>query len=703
MNHAVFASCAKGLEYLLENELAALGLKITRVGPQGVYGEGSLAVLYKLCLWSRIANRIQLLLFSGEVLNEEDLYKTSFNFPWQTVFTQDKTLAIEFHGSSAAIRNTMFGAQVVKDAIVDYFRKLTGERPAIDRENPEIRIHVHLKNDRVQLSFDLTGYSLHQRGYRTEAGEAPLKETLAAAMLMRAKWPELAEQGYAFQDPMCGSGTLVIEAAMMAALVAPGLMREDQAFIHWVSHDPVLWDKTRTDALSCVQPPLGKIRGSDKDPYLIKKAIANATRAGVLSMLDFQVEALKDCRPVAKKGLLLCNPPYGQRLDEEQSLMPLYQEFGRIGHDYFEGWEGLFLTSNPLLAKATGLRSSKQYTLYNGALPCKLYCLEFSSANKLKTTETKPLSDAAMMVFNRLQKNKKNLAKWAEKNTISCYRVYDADLPEYAWAIDIYHDHAVLQEYAPPASIPAEKAEMRGLDLIAAVPAALNLAKDKLVIKQRKKQKGKEQYEKLTEKKAMLPVTEGEARLFVNLHDYIDTGLFLDHRLLRRKLGTFLPGTRFLNLFCYTATASVHAALAGALTTNIDLSNTYLDWARKNFELNSLETRKHQFIQADCIVWLRQAKAQFDVILLDPPSFSNSKRMSSDLDVQRDHVALITTAMSLLATGGELYFSTNLRKFKLDEVLNSKFSIKDISASTIDLDFKRNPRIHQCFILSHFD
>lgn len=700
MNHAVFVSCAKGLEYLLKDELSELGLHVTQISPLGVYGEGSLTVLYQLCLWSRIANRVQLLLFSGDAHNEQTLYQLCLNFPWQTVFTPDKTFAVEFHGNSQAFRNTMFGAQVVKDAVVDHFRKITGVRPSVDKENPMIRLFAYLKDEQVQVRFDLTGYSLHQRGYRKQKGQAPLKETLAAALLMRAKWPYYAKEGYAFQDPCCGSGTLVIEAAMMAAQIAPGLIRSDQSVHHWVMHQPSLWEKTRAFALSQVKPPQVLICGTDKDPALIEMAIANAERAGVLPLISFVKTELKDVRPMAAKGLLLTNPPYGERLGDSKALVPFYQELGRIAHDYFQGWLAAFLTSDPILAKATGLRSPKQYTFYNGTLACKLYCLSLSEENRLKTTSDTP-SAGVLMLINRLKKNKKNLAAWVKKNNISCYRIYDADLPEYAYAIDLYNDYAVLQEYAAPSSIPEKKAEERSLEVIQAVPAAFDLPLDHIVIKARKRQRGTSQYEKVGQKKEYLTVSEGCVKLLVNLHDYIDTGLFLDHRLLRQQLATLLPRTRFLNLFCYTGAASVHAARAGAYTTNVDLSNTYLKWAEDNFKINGLSIKDHQFIQADCFDWLKHTKLKFDVILLDPPTFSNSKRMHTSLDIQRDHQALIHAAMRLLAKGGYLYFSTNLRRFQLDLSLKDKYTIKDITAKTIDLDFKRNTRIHQCFIIEH--
>ncbi|HHF7344716.1 TPA: bifunctional 23S rRNA (guanine(2069)-N(7))-methyltransferase RlmK/23S rRNA (guanine(2445)-N(2))-methyltransferase RlmL [Legionella feeleii] len=703
MNYSLFISCPKGLEYLLEEEVKALGLRITRVSPQGVYGEADLAVIYQLCLWSRLANRVQLLLFSGQAHNEQTLYQLCNQFPWQTVFSADKTLAIEFHGSSTHIRNSMFGAQVVKDGIVDHFRQFKGMRPSIDREKAQIRLHAHLKHDIVTVSFDLTGYSLHQRGYRTQAGEAPLKENIAAAMLIRAKWPQLAANGYALHDPFCGAGTVVIEAAMMAGHIAPGLLRHDQSLIYWAQHQPSLWEKMRAHALQQVKPIKVKLKGTDNNPRLITAAKANAERAGVLPLVEFDVQAVKDCQPSNDQGLLICNPPYGERLGEATHLVPLYQQLGSTIHTHYQGWQAAVLTSNPMLAKALGLRASKQYTLFNGALECKLYCFVLDAKNQLKSSEEGSLSSGAQMLANRLAKNFQHLQKWVKRNQISCYRIYDADLPEYAYAIDIYNDYAVLQEYAAPASIAAHKIEKRSLEVIQVVPRALGIATDKLVVKQRKQQKGSNQYQKMNQTQRTMTVQEGRARLNVNLYDYLDTGLFLDHRLLRMRFAQLAPGTRFLNCFCYTASASVHAALAGALTTNVDLSRTYLSWAEENFKLNHLDLSKQQFIHFDCMEWLKLTRDRFDVIFLDPPSFSNSKRMTTTLDIQRDHQDLIDAAMSLLNPGGSLYFSTNLRQFKLAPQVNEKYKVADISAETIDLDFKRNKRIHQCFLITRGD
>ncbi len=697
MNYSLFVSCPKGLEYLLEEELKTLGLQVSRVSPQGVYGEASQTVLYQLCLWSRIANRIQLILFSGHASNEQTLVSLCQNFPWQTVFSSDKTIAVEFHGMSEKIRNTMYGAQLVKDGIVDHFRQLNKVRPTVNKENPQIVIHAYLKNDELTVSFDLTGYSLHQRGYRDKTGAAPLKENVAAALLMRAKWPALAAKNYAFHDPFCGSGTLVIEAAMIAAHIAPGILRQDQSLNYWVQHQQSLWEKLRHQALAEVKPLKIKLTGSDNNKKLIDIAFKNAERAGVLPLVDFAVHAVEHSRPSSSNGLVACNPPYGERLGETTQLVPVYQQLGAVLYEHFQGWKAAVLTSNPLLAKAVGLRAEKQYTIYNGALECKLYCIDVNEKNELKGASSAHLSSHAEMLVNRLKKNYSHLNKWARKNAICCYRVYDADLPEYAFAIDIYNDYAVLQEYKAPANIAAHKVEKRSLEVIQALPLALDIEPGKIVVKQRQQQKGSSQYQKLNQTQKTMIVQEGQAKFKVNLYDYLDTGLFLDHRLMRLRFADLKPGTRFLNCFCYTATASVHAAIAGALTTNVDLSKTYLSWAEDNFKLNELDLSRHQFVHYDCFEWLKICRDTFDVIFLDPPSFSNSKRMTQTLDIQRDHVPLIDAAMKLLKPEGVLYFSTNFRQFKLSPLLEQRYQVKNITAQTIDVDFKRSKRIHQCY------
>jgi 23S rRNA (guanine2445-N2)-methyltransferase / 23S rRNA (guanine2069-N7)-methyltransferase len=708
MLFSLFISCPKGLEYLLEDEVRDIGLNVTQVSPEGVYGKADLAIIYSLCLWSRIANRVQVILFKGNASNKDNLYNTCYEYDWQSQFNCNKTIAVEFHGESLELRNSMFAAQVVKDAIVDKFRKINNERPMVTKDNPNIRIHAHLKRDVITVSLDVTGYSLHARGYKVMTGAATIKENIAAAMLVRAKWPDAILNNQTLYDPFCGTGTIVIEAAMMAANIAPGLYRGDKSFKHWLAHNDTLWNSIRLNAISKIKSPNGSIKlyGSDIDEMAIEAAKQNAASARVSSWIEWRVLDFTKFGDTSnlniQNGIIVSNPPYGERLGSQTQLIPLYQSVGKVLKDSFKGFKAFILNSDSLLAKAIGLKAFNQYTLYNGPLACKLYCFAINDDNQLKqfNNNSANLTNSDMFA-NRLKKNYQHLQKWAKRNNISCYRVYDADLPEYAFAIDIYNDYVVLQEYTKPAEIPDNIAQKRYLDVVEIAPIVLNIKPENVVIKHRAKQKGNLQYKKLSSKNDFIQTTEGTVKLNVNLHDYLDTGVFLDHRLLRLKFSELKPGTKFLNCFCYTATASLHAAMSGAITTNVDMSYTYLDWGKSNFKLNSIDTEKHQFIQADCLKWLKTSTDKFDVIFLDPPSFSNSKRMDDTLDIQRDHTSLIETTMQLLKPDGLLYFSTNFRHFKLSPVIQDNYSVQDITKSTIDLDFKRDQKIHQCFLIAN--
>ncbi|WP_455234642.1 bifunctional 23S rRNA (guanine(2069)-N(7))-methyltransferase RlmK/23S rRNA (guanine(2445)-N(2))-methyltransferase RlmL [Thiogranum longum] len=314
-----------------------------------------------------------------------------------------------------------------------------------------------------------------------------------------------------------------------------------------------------------------------------------------------------------------------------------------------------------------------------------------------------PVSDGAQMFANRLKKNLKRLDPWLKREDIHCYRLYDADIPEYAMAVDVYQGKQRwihVQEYQAPRSVDPNKAQQRLQQALDVIPETLAIGPAQLFCKVRRQQKGSAQYEKLATAGTFHEVMEGGNRFLVNFTDYLDTGLFLDHRLTRAMLRELAAGKRFLNLFAYTGSATVYAASGGAAaTTTVDMSRTYLDWARRNMELNGFTGKQHQFIQADCLEWLNATSAGscYELIFLDPPSFSTSKRMRATLDIQRDHVTLIRSAVKLLTTDGLLVFSNNLRRFKMDHEALHDLWIENISRVTLPKDFERNPKIHNCW------
>lgn len=730
------------METLLAEELQALGIKQVKPTLAGVAFEGDLETAYRACLWSRTANRILLVLSSFEVKTQDDLYYGVKRINWFEHLQPEGSFAVSFSAkNSPVINNTHFGALKVKDAIVDQMRAKFQKRPSINTEQPDIRISVYLQGTMAQLSLDLSGESLHRRGYRDINIKAPIKENLAAAMLLRSGWPEIARQHGSLIDPMCGSGTLLLEGAMIAADYAPGLLRDYFGFVGWKKHDAECWQKLRMEAEQRRTAGLEKlpvIVGFDQNRHTINAALTHIANAGLQHKIHVERRDIGDARPAEswKPGLVICNPPYGERLGDEQETAELYKRFGDTLKAHFIGWKAAMIISNPELGFRLGIRSQKPITLFNGALECKLlrFTVEESAffTPKAKTQEErlsqiteaskKQLAGAsadlstdrdvelgAASFANRLKKNLKKLSRWARQNKISCYRVYDADLPEYAVAVDIYQGEQTwvnVQEYEPPKTIDQRKADQRLAGVLIEIPHVLQISPDQVFLKIRRKQKSTDQYEKHGDSGVFHVVEEGGCKLLANFEDYLDTGLFLDHRPIRLMIQRQARGKRFLNLFAYTGSATVHAAVGGARsTTTVDMSNTYLNWAKKNMQLNNIQG-EHEFIQADCLDWLaaeaRQPYSrQYDLIFLDPPTFSNSKRMDGVFDVQNDHVSLIKNAASLLAPDGILYFSTNFRRFKLDNSALSGLIVEDITADTISEDFARNPKIHYCWKIRH--
>lgn len=702
----LFASTPKGMEQLLADEIKQFGGFHMKPVRAGVEFAGTLETAYKLCLWSRIANRILLPLPSFEAKTPEALYDGIQKTDWSQHMSPEGTMAVDFNISRSKINHSHYAALKVKDAIVDQFRDTFDLRPSIDTEFPDLRINCYLSKNICRLSLDLSGDSLHRRGYRLEGGGAPLKENLAAAILTLANWPEMSRHGGSLLDPMCGSGTFLIEGAMIAADIAPGLLRTHFGFKYWKKHDPILWASLLDNALQRRDAGLEKlppIQGYDIDGKMISIARANVERAGLTDYIKISPSDISKVTPNAlPAGLVVCNPPYGERLGGSKDLALLYRQLGSTLNKSFPDWHSAIFTGLPKMASHTGLYPESKHTLFNGTLQCSLLCYGTRSSELNDALEGE--SEGAPMLANRLRKNLKRLSRWARREEVSCYRLYDADLPEYSLAIDLYQGEELwvhVQEYQAPATIDPTKAAQRLRDALHAIKEVLEIDNNQLFLKQRRRQKGTTQYERYDQRGEFHTVTDGPVKCLVNLSDYLDTGLFLDHRITRQLLAQQSRGKRFLNLFAYTGVATLHAAIGGASETlTVDMSNTYLDWAQRNMSLNGFDGKQHGFIHANCLEWIKQQGEQgrkFDLIFLDPPSFSNSKRMENSFDILRDHVSLLKETSQLLSDNGVLIFSNNHRKFKMDREALNELEIVDITASTIPEDFKRNSKIHNCW------
>ncbi|MCI5762935.1 MAG: bifunctional 23S rRNA (guanine(2069)-N(7))-methyltransferase RlmK/23S rRNA (guanine(2445)-N(2))-methyltransferase RlmL [Actinobacillus porcinus] len=713
---ALFATTSRGFEELLKVELTELGATECKVAQGGVHFLADDETQYRVLMWSRLASRVLLPLIETKIYSDLDLYGAVVSYHWLAQFDEKVHFFVDFNGTNREIRHSQFGAMRVKDGIVDYFERQGLPRPSVDKDNPDVRIHAYLNRETLIISLDLSGEALHFRGYREDTGAAPLRETLAAAIVLRSGW----QQGTPLVDPMCGSGTLLIEAAQMEAKIAPQLHRMHWGFDFWKGHNQAAWDKVKADAVEMAETEFNKnpqphFYGFDLDHRVLQKAQRNAKNAGVAHLIQFKqgdVAALKNPVKTGEKGTLVCNPPYGERLGTTPALIALYSVFGQRIKQQFGGWNASIFSSEEGLLDCLRMRSFRQFKAKNGPLDCiqKNYQIsdrtltQNSQESAVENLAFSPSANVAVDFANRLQKNSKKIEKWAKQQGIDAYRLYDADLPEYNLAVDRYGDHIVVQEYAAPKNIDENKARQRLLDAVTATLSVTGVEINKLILKVRQKQKGTNQYEKLANKGEYFYVNEYGAKLWVNLTDYLDTGLFLDHRLTRKMVGEMAKGKDFLNLFAYTGSATVHAALGGAKsTTTVDMSNTYLNWAEQNLILNDVDGKQHKLIQADCLQWLERCDRQFDFIFVDPPTFSNSKRMEDSWDVQRDHIKLMKNLKRILRQDGTIIFSNNKRGFKMDFDGLSELGLSavEISAKTLPLDFERNKQIHNCWIIKN--
>lgn len=702
----LIASCAAGLELLVAEEIESFGGQDIESAKGLVTWRGDLEAAYRTCLWSRFASRIFLTIAEFPAHDEDALYEGALAVNWEAHMDIKNTFAVDCSLNRSNITHSRFAALRVKDALVDQFRDKYDDRPSVDIARPDIRIRLYIYKNQATLSLDLSGESLHRRGYRSEGGGiAPLKESLAAAIVSLAGWNVETSKDRMLLDPMCGSGTLLIEAALIQGDVAPGLSRSYFGVFGWKEHNQKLWDSLVDEAIAREDAGLEKdwpaILGYDADPRAVALARKNIENAGLEEHIVVKQSQFAHLRRPAAKGLLVTNPPYGERLSEKAEAEELHRGLGRICRKEFEGWQLGIFTSNPEFGDRMGMKWDASHRLYNGPINCRLFCgtVQTEVDQDFEWHICPDKGPAEGIEFgNRLRKNSKKILKWARRENINCFRLYDRDLQEYNVSVDIYEKWIQVQEYAAPTSIDEKLAKQRFQQALAQVRHLFSIRRDRVFIKTRRKQKGKSQYQKQGSRKKMHVVREGDCYLLVNFTDYLDTGLFLDHRNIRLRIGKEANGKRFLNLFAYTGTASIHAAVGGAATTTtVDLSANYINWARMNFGLNGFGGLVHETVKADCMQWLQEEKGEYDLIFVDPPTFSNTKKERRVFDVQRDHKRLIELAMNRLAKGGLLIFSTNFRQFQMDESIEKYYSVKNISKQTIALDFARNSKVHTCW------
>lgn len=688
--------CPKGCEEVLAQEVRDLDVEVADVRPTAVHARGTLRDGYRLCLWSRVASRVLLPLVEVDAADDKALYDALRQVAWWEHFDASQTFAIWSSQASKSSRPAHYWVQRAKDAIVDSFRDHGGTRPSIDKRAPAIRLHLHIGEGRHELSLDFSGEGLHRRGYRQSAGKAPLKENLAAAILYLANWPEAARQGLSLMDPTCGSGTFLIEGALMATNCAPGLLRTRFGFESWLRHDASAYAAERQAALTARKADCpARIYGCDASEKVLAGVRENLEAAGVEQHVSLAVQELSTIEKPSESGILVSNPPYGQRLGDQGTIFLFYQALGDTLKRAFGGWTAYVFAAHGGNLKHLGLRPVRRHVLYNGAIECRLVEIPVrgvTGGDRDRAPAWRKPSEKAQMFANRIKKNNKKWGRWAKRNAIDCYRIYDADIPEYHVAVDIYQSKAVVHVFQKERDAEDDRAKQRVQDVLLTLPDALGIDPGDLVVKVRRKHEQGDQYARISEQDSDMLVSEGNLRFVVNVDDRIDTGLFLDHRAVRAYAAEVCDGKRMLNLFAYTCSVSVAAAVGGAKqTSSVDLSNTYLDWGKKNFAANDLDIAKHRFIRDDATRWMARDRNAYDWIFINPPTFSRSKMSKGDFNIHKDHASLLQSAMSSLDNKGELLFTTHARAFELDDAIVKRFGVEDATKQFVPPDFVRYP------------
>ncbi len=731
----LIATCAFGLEAIVRRELEQLGYQGKVVRPGQIEFAGDDRAICRANLWLRTADRVLLRMASFEAADFDSLFFGTRELDWSRWIPANGAFPVIGRSLDSQLSSVPACQRTVKKAVVESLLA-SHQVNTLDEDGGLYRIEIALHKNQARLTLDTTGPSLHKRGYRLQSTGAPLKETLAAALVMLSFW----NRERPLIDPFCGSGTIPIEAALLGQNIAPGSMRE-YSFQQWPVIATSDWEEAKTESLDLIKPGLEeRILGGDIDSRALWVARNNAERAGVEELIHFQQQSFEDLSSKRKYGCVIMNPPYGARLGEQQELEPLYAEIPRVLRG-LPTWSHFILTAYPRFEALVQKKANRRRKLYNGRIECTYFQFHGPKAPKPRSAADTKRTDAeststesagseseaqkaakasarktsspppvfgglsekayeqAELFKSRLLKRARHLRRWPTRKRITCFRLYERDIPEIPLIVDRYEDHLHITEYERPHE--RDLAEhVDWLDLMARTAVeTLEIERKKVLLKSRLRQRGATQHGKVADERNEIVVGEGGLKFIVNLTDYVDTGLFLDHRVTRSMVRENASGARFLNLFGYTGSFTVYAASGGATsTTTVDWNKTYLGWAERNMKLNEFEGPQHEFIRSDARTFLRQQRKSniYDLAVVDPPTFSNSKRAEIDWQVQDDHAEMLNQVLSLMKPSGVVYFSTNFRRFKLDQEALHAEEIREISLQTVPEDF-RNRRIHRCW------
>ncbi|QDS98568.1 bifunctional 23S rRNA (guanine(2069)-N(7))-methyltransferase RlmK/23S rRNA (guanine(2445)-N(2))-methyltransferase RlmL [Adhaeretor mobilis] len=752
----LIATAAFGLEAIVVRELKALGYEAKVIRPGRIGFQGDASAIARANLWLRCSDRVLVELANFPAADFDALFDQTKALDWETWMTADAEIPVRGRSRKSQLTSVPAVQRTVKKAIVERLQSQYGSE--LPETGPSVPVEISIVEDQASLDMDTTGHGLHRRGYRKLAAEAQLRETLAAALVQLSFW----KPGRPLVDPFCGTGTIVIEAAMQGRNLAPGRNRDFLAE-QWPAISGEVWKVSREEAADLALPNLEEtIIGWDKNAEVLSLARYHAEQAGVAGDIHFQQAEFIDLTSKRDYGCLITNPPYGERMGWDDEIEALYESMPEVFRR-LKTWSHYVLTSRSDFEKLLGQKADRRRKLFNAQIECTYYQFygprpprdgsatpETSSgedasesvgrsprvdqdvgeevgrdanadqtshelrheAEEARTPPSQPApafgglppeaKRQAEEFANRLKKRARHLRRWPKQRGIGCYRLYERDIPEIPLVVDRYEDALHMAEFERPHErTPAEHADW--LDLMAKTASkALEIERSQVFMKHRARQRGTDQYQRVGNHSFIKTVEEAGLKFKVNLSDFLDTGLFLDHRVTRSMVREQAEGKRFLNLFAYTGSFSVYAAAGGALeTVTVDLSQNYLDWAAENMQLNDFTGPQHQFVAEDTLEFLDQTIARgdeerFGLVVVDPPTFSNSKRLDRDWDVQRDHVELLQKTIAVTSPGGVIYFSTNSRRFKFDAAAVEGATSREISKQTVPEDF-RNRRIHRCW------
>ncbi len=705
------ATCSQGLEPLLSDEIYSLGGTSVITDRNTVQFQGGLDTGYAACLWSRFASRVFLSITDFPCHSEDDLYTFTLGFDWAVHMNQHTTFSVGVSLGETEITHSRYALFRVKDGLVDFFKQTTGDRPTVEPRRPDIRFHVHIDNSKGSLNIDLSGESLHRRGYRAQAGVAPLKENLAAAIVAFSGFSQSTSANRIFLDPMCGSATLLIEAAMIYGDTAPGLSRNYFGFFGWKQHDQALWSRLIDEAVVREEDKQDKlwpkIIGYDADQEIVAVARKNIRQAGLENRIQVKQAELHWLQKPADKGYLVTNPPYGERLLEKYEAAGLYSFLGRRLAEQFSGWNFGVLLSNPDLGEKLGLSAQEKYRLYNGPLSCRLHCgtvlmPDAGSAFSWKTT-SQPMDGERTPLANRLRKNLKSLLRWAEREHLHCFRIYDRDLPDFNFTIDCYDRLIFVREYRAAKNVDPKRADKRFQTALSTLRDLFGIGRSRILIKRAHSHSGKSKKFLSDRKKTvrkMTEILEGNCRFVIDFNHRKTTGLHFHLRNIHKQIYKQSSGKRFLHLYCSSGVGTIQAAAGNsATTTTVSPSFESIEWCRRNLAVNGFSNSCHPTVHLDPLKWLKKDKNTYDLILISPQVSHLSFKESRLLNLQQTHSTLISLCMERLAPHGTLIFCTDMKKFKLDTELTNRFAVNDISRKTLPEDCRRNPVIHKCWEL----